>query len=90
MNRLSSITQFKIEFLLPLTSCRKVLGKMPGTQFKMSFYYRLPVVEKCLEKCLISFLRPIMYFLLSTEFKRVRCHAVDLLAIFSGLYSVRF
>ena len=29
MNRLSSITQFKIEFLLPLTSCRKVLGKMP-------------------------------------------------------------
>ena len=29
MKRLSFITQFKIEFLLPLTSCRKVLGNMP-------------------------------------------------------------
>ena len=28
--RLSSITQFKIDFLLPLTVCRKVLGKMPA------------------------------------------------------------
>ena len=28
--RLSFITQFKIEFLLPFTSCRKVLGKKPG------------------------------------------------------------
>ena len=27
--RLSFITPFKIEFLLPLTGCRKVLGKMP-------------------------------------------------------------
>ena len=27
--RLSFITQFKIEFLLPFTGCRKVLGKMP-------------------------------------------------------------
>ena len=27
MKRLSFKTQFKIEFLLPLTSCRKVLGK---------------------------------------------------------------
>ena len=27
--RLSFITQFKIEFLLPFTDCRKVLGKMP-------------------------------------------------------------
>ena len=26
---MSFITQFKIEFLLPFTSCRKVLGKMP-------------------------------------------------------------
>ena len=34
--RLSFITQFKIEFLLPLTGCRKVLGKMPenGISFK--------------------------------------------------------
>ena len=29
MKRLSFITQFKIEFLLPFTGCRKVLGKMP-------------------------------------------------------------
>ena len=29
MKRLSFITQFKIEFLLPSTGCRKVLGKMP-------------------------------------------------------------
>ena len=28
--RLSFITQFEIEFLLPFTSCRKVLGKMPA------------------------------------------------------------
>ena len=28
--RLSFITQFKIEFLLPFTDCRKVLGKMSG------------------------------------------------------------
>ena len=28
--RLSFITQFKIEFLLPFTSCRKVFGKMPA------------------------------------------------------------
>ena len=29
MKRLSFINQFKIEFLLPFTGCRKVLGKMP-------------------------------------------------------------
>ena len=29
MKRLSFITQFKIEFFLPFTSCRKVLGKIP-------------------------------------------------------------
>ena len=29
MKRLSFITQFKIEFLLPFSGCRKVLGKMP-------------------------------------------------------------
>ena len=27
--RLSFVTQLKIEFLLPFTGCRKVLGKMP-------------------------------------------------------------
>ena len=30
MKRLSFIIQFKIEFFLPFTSRRKVLGKMPG------------------------------------------------------------
>ena len=30
MKRLSFITQFKIEFLLPFTGCRKVLGKIPA------------------------------------------------------------
>ena len=30
MKRLSFITQFKIEFLLRLTGCREVLGKMPA------------------------------------------------------------
>ena len=30
MKRLSFITQFRIEFLLPFTGCRKVLQKMPG------------------------------------------------------------
>ena len=29
MKKLSFITQFKIEFLLPFTGCRKVLKKMP-------------------------------------------------------------
>ena len=28
--RLNFMTQFKIEFLLPFTGCRKVLEKMPG------------------------------------------------------------
>ena len=28
MKKLSFITQFKIDFLLPFTGCRKVLGKM--------------------------------------------------------------
>ena len=29
MKRLNLITEFKLEFLLPFTGCRKVLGKMP-------------------------------------------------------------
>ena len=29
---MSFITQFKTEFLLPFTGCRKVLGKMPAIQ----------------------------------------------------------
>ena len=36
MKRLSFITQFKIEFLLPFNGCRKVFGKMldPSIFFK--------------------------------------------------------
>ena len=30
MKRLSFITQFKTEFLLPFTGCRKLIGKMPA------------------------------------------------------------
>ena len=37
MKRLSFITQFKIEFLLPFTGCRKVLGKMPGSTVSKAF-----------------------------------------------------
>ena len=33
MKRLSFITQFKIEFLLPFTGYRKVLGKMPVIEY---------------------------------------------------------
>ena len=36
MKRLRFITQFKIEFLLPFTGCRKVLGKMPVLRLTFS------------------------------------------------------
>ena len=35
--RLSFITQFKIEFLLPFSSCKKVLGKMPAWRLSVIF-----------------------------------------------------
>ena len=38
MKRLSFITQFKIEFLLPFTNCREVLGKMPGFMENLKKY----------------------------------------------------
>ena len=38
MKRLSLITQFKIEFLLPFTGCRKVLGKIPFMGLTNNFY----------------------------------------------------
>ena len=37
MKRLSLITQFKTEVLLPFTGCRKVLGKMPVSCVWFSF-----------------------------------------------------
>ena len=33
MKKLGFITQFKIEFLLPFTGCRKMLGKVPVRNF---------------------------------------------------------
>ena len=38
MERLSFITQFKIEFLLTFICCRKVLGKMPPQESCPIFY----------------------------------------------------
>ena len=41
MKRLSFIAQFKIEFLLSFTSCRKVLGKMPDIYIYIYIYIYL-------------------------------------------------
>ena len=41
MKRLSFITQFKIEFLLLFTGCRKVLGKMPYYVSKDQGFFRM-------------------------------------------------
>ena len=51
MKRLSFITQFKIEFLLPFTSCRKVLGKMPD----------IIIIKNCnhANHCCNSFIMPL-------------------------------
>ena len=40
MKRLSFIAQFKIEFLLSFTSCRKVLGKMPDIYIYIYIYLK--------------------------------------------------
>ena len=50
--RLSFITPFKIEFLLPLTSCRKVLGKMPTTGVYLQCFLMI-VVKRIIHKLLI-------------------------------------
>ena len=36
MKRLTFITQFKVDFLLSFTSCKKVLGKMPDIKSNIS------------------------------------------------------
>ena len=46
IKRLSFITQFKIEFLLPFTSCRKVLGKMPDIYMCVYSIQNTPVFSK--------------------------------------------
>ena len=40
MKRLSYITQFKIEFLLPFTGCRKVLGNVPDKESQIFIKYK--------------------------------------------------
>ena len=47
MKRLSFITQFKIEFLLPFTGCRKVLRKMPVCVFIIIFKNITHLVLAC-------------------------------------------
>ena len=37
MKKLSLINHFKIEFLLPFSCCRKVLGKMPEWSWSLSW-----------------------------------------------------
>ena len=47
MKRLRFITQWKIEFLLPFTGCRKVLEEMPGRPVIMDsaiYYFSLKVL----------------------------------------------
>ena len=46
IKRLSFITQFKIEFLLPFTSCRKVLGKMPDIYVCIEYSEHTPIFSK--------------------------------------------
>ena len=38
--RLSFINQFKIQFLLPFTGCRKELGKMPELRTCFQIFFR--------------------------------------------------
>ena len=53
MKRLRFITQFKIEFLLPFTSCRKVLRKMPDgcVCFSVKHHRSREMVEVKLNVC---------------------------------------
>ena len=51
MKRLSFITQFKIEFLLPFTSCRKVLGKMPDMWHMKSVSSETPNLKWSVLRC---------------------------------------
>ena len=56
MKRLSVITQFKIEFLLPFTRCRKMFGKMvaalllsfPAARHTPLILWYLTKIENCL------------------------------------------
>ena len=49
MKRLSFITLFKIEILLPFTGCRKVLRKMPDSNILLQFCGNLYVEHFRLE-----------------------------------------
>ena len=53
--RMSFITQFKIEFLLPFTGCRKVLGKMPDMVRVWNYVYlREYQMQGFIQACLLT------------------------------------
>ena len=54
MKRLIFITQFKIEFLLPFTGCRKVLGKMPAHLFSITVLLEHPFTGQEIRRTLVS------------------------------------
>ena len=53
MKRLSFITQFKIEFLLPFTGCRKVLGKMSDLVMELPW---IQVSSECCDSIQIPYM----------------------------------
>ena len=65
MKRLSYITHFKIEFLLPFIGCRKVLGKMPGLVFQY--------VELNIYRFTISY---ILHYFFWECFRELLCSAI--------------
>ena len=50
MKRLSFITQFKIEFLLPFTGYRKVLGKMPDWEGLVYLSVAIVMTQSIIQK----------------------------------------
>ena len=48
--RLSFVTQFKIEFLLPFTGYRKVLGKMPDWEGLVSLSVAIVMTQSIIQK----------------------------------------
>ena len=44
MGRLNFLTQFKIEFLLPFTDCRTVLGKISAYKARIAIFYQFTII----------------------------------------------
>ena len=59
--RLSFITQFKIEFLIPFTGCRKVLGKMPVLGFLGPVIFQLSIFASVIVLITLSVFFPMCY-----------------------------